>query len=285
MIRVTDIKKSFSYNNVLKGVSFEVERGTIYGLIGRNGAGKTTLMNIMSGLMESDSGDCSFGETGNAKVGYLPDLPEFYDYLTTDEYLDFLLMNQNPVKRDELLKMVSLPPKAKVKTMSRGMRQRLGIAAVLVNDPDIILLDEPTSALDPSGRIDVKNILFNLKEKGKTIILSTHILADMDSICDKAGFLNDGVIVKEIEIAKSREDTSEFLVSFKSEPDLEALYKFAPVMYVMDPLTIRIVIDKENRLSSQQSILQGLSQQKMEITSIKSGAVSLDDIFQEVCTK
>ena len=285
MIRVTDIKKSFSYNNVLKGVSFEVEKGTIYGLIGRNGAGKTTLMNIMSGLMESDSGDCSFGETGNAKVGYLPDLPEFYDYLTTDEYLDFLLMNQNPVKRDELLKMVSLPPKAKVKTMSRGMRQRLGIAAVLVNDPDVILLDEPTSALDPAGRNDVKKILLSLKEKGKTIILSTHILADMDSICDKAGFLNDGVIVKEIEIAKSREDTSEFLVSFKSEPDLEALYKFAPVMYVLDPLTIRIVIDKENRLTSQQSILQGLSQQKMEITSIKSGAVSLDDIFQEVCTK
>ena len=285
MIRVTDIKKSFSYNNVLKGVSFEVDRGTIYGLIGRNGAGKTTLMNIMSGLMESDSGDCSFGETGNAKVGYLPDLPEFYDYLTTDEYLDFLLMNQNPVKRDELLKMVSLPPKAKVKTMSRGMRQRLGIAAVLVNDPDVILLDEPTSALDPAGRNDVKKILLSLKEKGKTIILSTHILADMDSICDKAGFLNDGVIVKEIEIAKSREDTSEFLVSFKSEPDLEALYKFAPVMYVLDPLTIRIVIDKENRLTSQQSILQGLSQQKMEITSIKSGAVSLDDIFQEVCTK
>ncbi|MCR5543577.1 MAG: ABC transporter ATP-binding protein [Eubacterium sp.] len=285
MIKVSDIKKSFKYNHVLKGVSFEVEKGTIYGLIGRNGAGKTTLMNIMSGLIEADSGSCSFGNNGKAKVGYLPDLPEFFDYLTTDEYLDFLLMEQNPVKRDELLRLVSLPNGVRVKTMSRGMRQRLGIAAVLVNDPDIILLDEPTSALDPSGRIDVKNILFNLKEKGKTIILSTHILADMDSICDKAGFLNDGVIVKEIEIAKSREDTSEFLVSFKSEPDLEALYKFAPVMYVMDPLTIRIVIDKENRLTSQQSILQGLSQQKMEITSIKSGAVSLDDIFQEVCTK
>ena len=118
------------------------------------------------------------------KVGYLPDLPAFYDYLTTDEYLDFLLMNENPKRRDELLEIVGLPKGAKVKTMSRGMRQRLGIAAVLVKDPDVILLDEPTSALDPAGRNDVKDILLKLKSEGRTIILSTHILADMDSICD-----------------------------------------------------------------------------------------------------
>ena len=281
MVKVKDIKKKYSFNEVLRGVSFEAEEGSIYGLIGRNGAGKTTLMNIMSGLLSADSGSVSFG--GTDKVGYLPDLPSFYDYLTTDEYLDFLLMDENPSRRDELLDIVSLPKGVRVKTMSRGMRQRLGIAAVLVNDPDIILLDEPTSALDPTGRNDVKNILLKLKAEGKTIILSTHILADMDNICDKAGFLHNGIIMREVDVASERNNTSELLVSFKEEPDLDALYKFAPVMYVVDPLTIRIVLDENDKMASQQSILKGLSEQKQEITSISSSAHSLDTIFQEVC--
>ncbi|MBO4863468.1 MAG: ABC transporter ATP-binding protein [Eubacterium sp.] len=282
MVKVKDIKKKYSFNEVLRGVSFEAEEGSIYGLIGRNGAGKTTLMNIMSGLLRADAGSVSFG--GKTKVGYLPDLPSFYDYLTSDEYLDFLLKDENSARRDELLETVGLPKGVRIKTMSRGMRQRMGIAAVLVNDPDVILLDEPTSALDPTGRNDVKNILLKLKEKGKTIILSTHILADMDSICDKAGFLNGGVIVREVDVAAERENTSELLVSFKEEPDLDALYKYAPVMYVMDPLTIRIVLDENDKMASQQSILQGLAEQKQEITSITSSAHSLDSIFQEVCS-
>ncbi len=284
VIKVDNVYKAFTYNKVLRGVSFEVKSGSIYGLIGRNGAGKTTLMNIMSGLMEADSGSCSFTKNnGKSRVGYLPDLPEFYDYLTTDEYLDFLLMDENPKRRNELLELVSLPPNVRLKTMSRGMRQRLGIAAVLVNNPDIILLDEPTSALDPSGRNDVKNILMKLKEDGKTIILSTHILADMDSICDKAGFLNDGVIVREVDVEETRTETSEILVQFKKEPNLDELYKYAPVMYVIDPCTIRIVIDENDKQVSQQKALQGIAAQNIEISRISSAALSLDSIFQEVC--
>ena len=282
MIKVNNIKKSFTHHNVLKGVNLEIEEGSIYGLIGKNGAGKTTLMNILTGLLEAASGTFSFG-TNEKKVGYLPDLPAFYDYLNTDEYLDFLLMHKNPVRRNELLKLVDLPAGAKIKTLSRGMRQRLGIASVLVNDPDVILLDEPTSALDPAGRNDVKNILLELKEKGKTIILSTHILADMDSICDKAGFLNNGVIVREVDVAKVRSQTSEILVTFKKEPDLDELYKYAPVMYVIDPQTIRIVIDENNKQESQQRALQGIAAQGIEIAKITSAALSLDSIFQEVC--
>ncbi|MCR5213932.1 MAG: ABC transporter ATP-binding protein [Eubacterium sp.] len=310
MIRVKDIIKRFGASQVLKGVSFEVESGTIYGLIGKNGAGKTTLMKIMSGLLTADGGSSEYvnfaGETDDSEqvnsiknysiskisslsvkgIAYLPDLPEFYDYLTTDEYLDFLLMNQNSQKnkrRDELLQMVGLPSGVRVKTMSRGMRQRLGIAGVLVNDPDIILLDEPTSALDPSGRNDVKNILMKLKNEGKTIILSTHILADMDSICDKAGFLSGGIIAKEVDVAESRENSSELIIKFATEPDLDTLYKFAPSIFVIDPLTIRIVLDKNNKLKSQQDALNGLSRLPQEITSITSAEISLDNIFREVC--
>ena len=282
MIKVNNIKKSFTHHDVLKGVNLEIEEGSIYGLIGKNGAGKTTLMNILTGLLEADSGTFSFG-TNEKKVGYLPDLPAFYDYLNTDEYLDFLLMHKNPVRRNELLKLVDLPAGAKIKTLSRGMRQRLGIASVLVNDPDVILLDEPTSALDPAGRNDVKNILLELKEKGKTIILSTHILADMDSICDRAGFLSDGIIVKEVDVAVSRNSVEEMIVTFATEPDLDRLYTYVQKIFVMDPLTIRIVMDENDKLVSQKNILQGLSSLGQEITSISTNVNSLDGIFREVC--
>ncbi len=279
MIKLNDIKKTFGMNQVLKGVSFQIDDGSIYGLIGRNGAGKTTLMNIMSGLMKADGG--SF--TIDKKVGYLPDLPAFYEYLTTDEYLDFLLMNKNPERRDKLLEIVGLPKGAKVKTMSRGMRQRLGIAAVLVNNPDVILLDEPTSALDPAGRNDVKDILLRLKNEGRTIILSTHILADMDSICDKAGFLSRGVIAREVDVAKSRQENSAMIVKFASEPDLDKLYQFTQDIIQLDAVTVRLNINESEKINSQQKVLQGLGNLSQEITSISSAAVSLDSIFQEVC--
>ena len=279
MIKLNDIKKTFGMNQVLKGVSFQIDDGSIYGLIGRNGAGKTTLMNIMSGLMKADGG--SF--TIDKKVGYLPDLPAFYEYLTTDEYLDFLLMNKNPERRDKLLETVGLPKGAKVKTMSRGMRQRLGIAAVLVNNPDVILLDEPTSALDPAGRNDVKDILLRLKNEGRTIILSTHILADMDNICDKAGFLSRGVIAREVDVAKSRKENSAMIVKFASEPDLDKLYQFTQDIIQLDAVTVRLNINESEKINSQQKVLQGLGNLSQEITSISSASVSLDSIFQEVC--
>ena len=288
MVKVDGIRKTFGAHEVLKGVSFEIEEGTIYGLIGKNGAGKTTLMNIMTGLLEANGGTVDMGSSeGGSKnkssVGYLPDLPNFYDYLTTDEYLDFLLMDSNPVRRNDLLKMVGLSSGLRIRTMSRGMKQRLGIAAVLVNDPDVILLDEPTSALDPAGRADVRNILMKLKAEGKTVILSTHILADMDSICDKAGFLSQGVIVREVDIAKSRESASVMIVTFAVQPDLDTLRKYAPNLTVENQQQVKITLDKADRLNSQQSILEGLGKMQQEITSISSKSFSLDDIFQEVC--
>ena len=281
LITIRDIKKSFGANNVLRGLNCTIDEGSIYGLIGKNGAGKTTLMNIMAGLSKADSGEVEYNK--GSKVGYLPDLPNFFDYLTTDEYLDFLLMDKNPARRDELLKTVGLPKGAKVKTMSRGMKQRLGIAAVLVNDPDVILLDEPTSALDPSGRNDVKDILLGLKAKGKTVILSTHILADMDSICDKAGFLSQGVIAREVNVKEESQIKKEMVISFTTEPDLKTLYNYTQKIIVVDPKTIRIVLDEEDKAASQKKVFEGLTKLPQEVSYISTVTLSLDNIFREVC--
>ncbi len=284
MIKVDNIHKSFNGNKVLRGVSFEAQSGSIYGLIGKNGAGKTTLMKILTGLISCDTGSGALHSTDPAlTVGYLPDLPEFYDYLTTDEYLDFLMFDSNPIRREKLLKTVDLPGRIRIGTLSRGMRQRLGIAAVLAPDPDVILLDEPTSALDPEGRNDVRKILIDLKEKGKTIILSTHILADMDSICDRAGFLHGGVIAKEVDLTKNDESDGAWIIRFESAPDLSSLSGMNIQRSASDPLLIRIEADPDNILSSQQKALSGLAKSGSRIVSLKNEVTGLDEIFREVC--
>ena len=205
MLNVNSITKSFENHKVLNGVSFSINNGEIYGLIGKNGAGKTTLMNIVAGLSKSDEGSYSIGdETATSSIGYLPDIPAFFDYLTAQEYIDFLLMNVDRTKerKTHLLQLVGLKGNEKIKSMSRGMKQRLGVASALVTDPQVLLLDEPTSALDPQGRHELMEILKQLKADGRSIVLSTHILADMEKVCDKVGFLHDGVIKNEIRIGE-----------------------------------------------------------------------------------
>lgn len=282
MIKIKDIKKSFGQKEVLKGVSFATESGSIYGLIGKNGAGKTTLMKIMTGLLDSDAGTCDFSDNKNAVlVGYLPDLPEFYDYLTAKEYLDFLLHDQNPIRREKLLSMVGLEGDVKISAMSRGMRQRLGIAAVLTSDPDVILLDEPTSALDPEGRSDVRKILLSLKEEGKTILLSTHILADMDSICDRAGFLYDGVIVRETDVKNVAASADEWIVCYKTGPTLPKEPFAGGEVVAQEENRIRIRVDRSFPDAQKEAFLY-LSRIPEEITSIKTTSKTLDVIFEEV---
>ena len=280
MLKVDGIRKSFSGNDVLRGVSFSIKQGEIYGLIGKNGAGKTTLLNIMAGLMDKDAGTLK----KDGVIGYLPDLPNFFEYLKTDEYLDFLLMDKDKKRRDELLDMVGLKSGLKVKTMSRGMRQRLGIAAALVNNPDIILFDEPTSALDPLGRKDVKDILLNLKDKGKTIVLSTHILADMDKICDRAGFLHNGIIAKEVDVRESADDKSYIIVGFKEKIADDFLRIFETYEKINENM-VKIFIDGTSKDRSQKKIFKILSETEYEVTSISTKEHTLDDIFEEVCVK
>ncbi|MBO7333857.1 MAG: ATP-binding cassette domain-containing protein, partial [Lachnospiraceae bacterium] len=213
MLEVKDIYKSYDNLSVLKGVSVTLMPGEIYGLIGRNGAGKTTLLNILSGLLKKDSGEVKYSPD-NIKTGYLPDNPGLFEYLTAAEYLDFLLRDGDPIRRNELLKLVDIPGNIKISKMSRGMKQRIGIAAALTDDPDIILLDEPTSALDPQGRMEVMKLLTALKASGKSVILSTHILADMEKICDRVGFLSDGIIKKEVTVSEINGSGLNMIVSF-----------------------------------------------------------------------
>ena len=280
MISVQNIAKSFGENTVLKDVSLFVNEASIYGLIGHNGAGKTTLMSIMAGLSKADRGSYDYG---GEKISYLPDIPGFFDYLTTGEYIQFLMsgtrIGSGPTK-EELLRQVGLTGKIKISKMSRGMRQRLGIAAALVNDPDILLLDEPTSALDPAGRIELMQILGDLRRQGKSILLSTHILADMEKLCDEVGFLYKGIISRTVNV-RDLNNRNTWIVQLNSNPDVMDIS--CDQVSVIGDRQLRIVIDGNEHIQNQQNALKWLSSLDSMIVSIRNESRTLEDLFQEVC--
>lgn len=206
ILELRRVTKKFGSKSVLNQLNLTVPTGSIFGFVGENGAGKTTTMKMILGLEEKNSGEILvkgipvvFGDNQtNHLTGYLPDVPEFYDYMTAQEYLKFcgeitgLSKEQLKQKIPEILSLVGLKTdKRKIKGYSRGMKQRLGIAQALLNDPELLICDEPTSALDPSGRNEFLEMLEQLKGR-MTILFSTHILSDVERICDYVGILDKG---------------------------------------------------------------------------------------------
>lgn len=236
ILRVEGLKKAFGTSNVIKGIDLSVTEGKIFGFIGQNGAGKTTTMKMILGLLEKDAGKISvcgeevkFGETRtNRFIGYLPDVPEFYSYMTPMEYLGLCgeitgmekrRMNERSL---ELLSLVGLPVnKKRIGTFSRGMKQRLGIAQALLNEPKLLICDEPTSALDPMGRMEILRILQSVKGK-TTVLFSTHILSDVERICDEVAVLHGGHLVLQgsLEEIKKNHRKEGLDVFFQEEKDL-----------------------------------------------------------------
>ncbi len=206
VLEVQHLTKQFGQKQVLNQLSFSIAPGTIFGFVGANGSGKTTTMKMILGLEKIDAGvilvngqKVIYGDTPtNQMVGYLPDVPEFYDYMTVREYLKLCAkITKIPKEKqkqqiEEMLTLVGLSQETKkIKGFSRGMKQRLGIAQALLNKPQFLICDEPTSALDPSGRTEFLDLLASLKEQ-VTILFSTHILSDVERIADEVGILHQG---------------------------------------------------------------------------------------------
>jgi ABC-2 type transport system ATP-binding protein len=200
MLRITGLKKSFKGFPVLKGLNINIDKGDVYGFLGTNGCGKTTTMNIICNIIPKDEGDITF-ETENIRIGYLPESPMLFGYMKGHEYLDYIgacceYEGNIKARTAEVLQLTGMHNDANryVGGYSRGMTQRIGIAAALYANPDLLILDEPTSALDPEGRAEVMAIISELANSGSTIILCTHILTDVERVANKVGILRHGVM-------------------------------------------------------------------------------------------
>jgi ABC-2 type transport system ATP-binding protein len=239
---VKDVRPGFGLRKkrILHGVSIEVERGEIFGFVGPNGAGKTTTMKILMGLIRATSGRATIlghevGETAfRSEIGFLPENPYFYDYLTGREILEFYarLSGMSAAQRRErvgmLLEWVGLSDAAgaRLSTYSKGMLQRVGIAQALVHDPSVIFLDEPMSGLDPIGRKEIRDLIVRLREEGKTVFMNTHILSDVEILCDRVAIIAGGRIRYQgrIETYLEREGQAQFsdIVLGSVTPELAA---------------------------------------------------------------
>jgi ABC-2 type transport system ATP-binding protein len=183
-----------------------VRAGEVFGFLGPNGAGKTTTMNVLLGFVNATAGDaCLFGVNvrepiARQRIGYLPELTYYYKFLTVEELLRFYARIFRIPRReiegriDALLKLVELEHARKraIKTYSKGMQQRVGLAQALINNPDLLILDEPTSGLDPLGRMKVRQIIQRLKSEGKTVFFSSHELGEVETVCDRVAIINQG---------------------------------------------------------------------------------------------
>ena len=293
-IEVADLAKGYGKVEALRGVTLSVQAGEIYGLLGRNGAGKSTLVKVLLSIVRKSSGSARLLDqdvphaASRRRVGYLPEDHRFPEYHTAASALDFygaLSEMPGPERRrriPEVLKAVDLQEAAgrKIRTYSKGMKQRLGLAQAILHDPDVIFLDEPTDGVDVVGRAQIRELLLQLKARGKTIFLNSHLLSEVERICDRVGILEKGALVREGRVDDLTKTRNAYVLKIEGAlgNSWEPLRKIAPdarlteeglALTLPDAKDLDRVIDL---LRSAGVSLRGVSEQKF----------SLEDVFREI---
>ncbi len=292
---VENLKKAYrkgfllKKTQVLKGVTFFANRGEILSILGPNGAGKTTTFKIIVGISKPDDGKVLLGGEpitlkNKHKIGFLPEHPYFYDYLTGEEYLDFVAhlmgIKNRKQKIRSVLKTVEMEKyrDLQLKKYSKGMLQRIGIAQAIINDPELLILDEPLSGLDPVGRRKIKNLILSMKEEGKTIIFSSHILQDAEAVSDRVAILNRGEIVKTGTIEELLEDQEgEVEVSFSGLNELPEGFKYKRVERKNSHFYVYFEEEKEIN-----EFVKKILENGAKIKHIIPSRKTLEEIFEEL---
>ena len=234
VIETHDLRKHYREVKALKGVSLRVEKGEVYGLLGQNGAGKSTLVKILLGIVKLTDGEAKvFDEpSGNVpirrRIGYLPEDHRFPEYHTGYSLLDFygglygMSRSERQKRIPEMLEVVGIKGRmnSKIRTYSKGMKQRLGIAQAMFHNPELIILDEPTDGVDPIGRREIRDLMKQLKSEGKTIFLNSHLLGEVELICDRVAILQRGEMIREGDIATLTKLKGQFTIGLAEGQDL-----------------------------------------------------------------
>jgi len=302
MLVIRDLVKKYGNFTAVDHLNMHVERGQIYGFIGPNGAGKTTTMRIVATLLAPTSGYVEVDGVDlqkdpikvREKIGYMPDFFGVYDNLKVMEYLDFygsaygIEYDQRRRIADDLLELVDLSDKkdAYVDTLSRGMKQRLCLARCLIHNPQLLILDEPASGMDPRARAEIKGILKELKRMGKTILISSHILAELSEICDCVGIIDRGKVVIQGSVDQIvQRMAGETVVRFRVLRDVDRavkLLKEQPMVtgIVQEDLVLEIACKGTDE--ELWNLLRTLVNNEIPVISFNKVDGNLEHIFMEV---
>lgn len=290
-------KSLFRKNGVaaLQGLSLSVDRGQIYGFLGPNGAGKTTLIKILLSLVHPTSGDAALlgqelpDTAVREKIGYLPENQRFPGYLTGEQVLKFFgrLSGTPPDllrrRTSELLTLVGMDQwrKMKVKRYSKGMLQRIGLAQALVNDPELIFLDEPTDGVDPIGRKEIRDILHALKVQGKTIFLNSHLLSEVELVCDRVAIVNKGSLLKEGTIADFTSGSTTYIVGVEGTLPQPLMDEARALVISLSPHPGGVTINAPKTADLNRGI-DLLRRHNVTITSIQRDKATLEESFLDL---
>lgn len=298
LVKTNGLTKKYETQTVVKNVDLHVRPGTIYGLLGRNGAGKTTIMKMMLGLTKITEGSITlFGKSLcdenkrkiYPRIGSIIEAPGFYPNLTGTENLKIFSMLRGTVSRDEVkkaLEIVGLPYKDKklYSSYSLGMKQRLGIANAIMHDPELLILDEPINGLDPIGIVEIREFLEKLcKERGKTIIISSHILSEIDLIADDIGIINNGYLIEESSIQKLRDKNQKYILFRVSDSPRASMLieqKFGIKQYKVEDEAILKVY--QTNIVETNTINRFLMENEIDVFETHICNDSLEDYFKRI---
>lgn len=295
MIEVSAVTKLYGEQKALNNVSFSIGKGEIVGFLGPNGAGKSTMMKILTGFISASEGHVSVAGVpvsadninSRYKVGYLPENNPLYTDMYVKEYLAFVagFYNIKQVKNrvDELIEMIGLRHEChkKIGALSKGYRQRVGLAQALMSDPEVLILDEPTTGLDPNQIVEVRDLIIALG-KEKTIMLSTHIMQEVQAICERAIVIKKGEIVADALVSElNAEDSRKTVihVEFEADADIAALKKLEDVLEISQHGKTYIVTSKTD-IRKEISVLA--SEKQWLILSMSVQKETLEDVFREL---
>lgn len=306
MIKVEHLVKNYGATNALFDLSFSVEKGEIVGFLGPNGAGKSTAMNILTGYLAATSGSVSIDGLDirkdpiavKRKIGYLPEQPPLYPDLSVEEYLNFLYeLKGCKLNREKHLREVEESAriyecrKKLIKTLSKGYRQRVGIAGALVGDPPVLIFDEPTVGLDPKQIIEIRNLIRGLG-RSHTVILSTHILQEVQAVCDRILILNKGKLVadeKTENIARMTARAKRFKLKIAGpQKEVSAILEKIPGVKCVEQLPERdedsytYLLESGDGLDLRKKLFYTLAEKNYPIVGMETLGVNLEEVFLSV---
>jgi len=297
-IEVKGLTKIYGTQKAVDNISFAVGKGEIVGFLGPNGAGKSTTMKIITGYLQSDEGHaavCGLDvkkepiET-KKKIGYLPEANPLYFDMYVREYLDFIAdlhrVKNKKARIEEVIKMVGLTPESKKKIgqLSKGYKQRVGLAAALIHDPEVLVLDEPTSGLDPNQIVEIREVIRQLGQN-KTVLFSSHILQEVEAICDRVVIINKGKLVADDKLSALRSQSSSrnlIHVSFKESLEASTLQGLSGVQSVNRINSQEWDLTCTNVNDVKRALLELALQQNLNIVSLQSGEQSLEEVFRSL---